>query len=383
MEHPGSGVQQVLSCLLEQEEAITRPAIASAHGLSRPTVFGAVRRLESLGLVQQAGQSTGRPGRSPVLYEMAPGAGLLACVDVGGSNVRVAVTDVRGRVLAELREATRPGGDRIVAQVTRLVRRACRSVAGAAAGAGGPTLVAVSVPGVVGSDGRTMHYASNIDQPAPFDLATPLQDRLGAPVVLENNVNLAAVGERWQGVARDLTTFAVVAVGAGIGAGIMHEGVLIRGAHGAAGEVAFLPPDGARRRADVAAHDAAGGLSLLQAARARPGWTGSPPDSVHEIFERAEAGETDALALVEEECARVASVVASVCAVVDPETVILTGGVGGNDRLIAEVDRLTEQLAVFPPPVVRSALGERASLIGAIRLAATTAGARLLGAVTG
>lgn len=379
MEHPGSGVQQVLSCLLEQDEAITRPAIASAHGLSRPTVFSAVRRLETLGLVREAGQSTGRPGRSPVLYEMAPGAGLLGCVDVGGSNVRVAVTDVRGRILAELREATRPGGGRIVTQVARLLRRARRSVDGA----GDLTLVAVSVPGVVGPDGRTMHYASNIDQPAPFDLATPLQDRLGAPVVLENNVNLAAIGERWQGVARELTTFAVVAVGAGIGAGIMHEGVLIRGAHGAAGEVAFLPPDGERRRVDVAAHDEAGGLSLLQSARARPGWVGRPPDSVHEIFERASVGETNAVALVEEECARVAAIVASVCAVVDPETVILTGGVGGNDRLIAEVGRLTEQLAVFPPPVVRSALGDRASLIGAIRLAATTAGADLLGAVTG
>jgi glucokinase len=99
---------------------------------------------------------------------------------------------------------------------------------------------------------------------------------------------------------------------------------------------------------------------------------------VQEIFERAAARERPAVALVKEECLRVARIIASVCAVVDPQTVVLTGGVGANDRLIAEAERLTAELTLFPPPVVRSALGERASLIGAVRLAATTAAGRLL-----
>ena len=376
MERGTSGVQQVLSYLLERDEAVTRPAIAAAHDLSRPTVFGAVRRLESLGLVHQVGQSAGRPGRSPALYEMSLGAGLLASVDIGGSNVRLAVADVRGRILLERREETRTGGGhRVVRQVATLLGRARRS----RPVAGRPfSVVAVSVPGVVGPDGGTVHFASNIDQPEPLDVRTPLQSLTGAPVVLENNVNLAAVGERWQGVARHLETFAVVAVGAGVGAGVMHQGALIRGAHGAAGEVAFLPLHRGRRRADVTAHDEAGGLSLLRAARARRDWTGPPPATVQEIFERAAARERPAVALVKEECLRVARIIASVCAVVDPQTVVLTGGVGANDRLIAEAERLTAELTLFPPPVVRSALGERASLIGAVRLAATTAAGRLL-----
>ncbi|MGZ4437217.1 MAG: ROK family protein [Nocardioidaceae bacterium] len=379
MEKTASGVQQVLSCLLEQTGAITRPAVAEACALSRPTVFSAMDRLEALGVVEQVGQSTGKPGRSPVLYQVARGAGLLAAVDIGGSNVRVAVTDVRGCVLAELREPTVPGGgERILEQVATLLEGALRSLAPSPSAL---TLVAVSIPGVVATDGSTVHYASNIDQPTPFDFRTPLQERLATTVVLENNVNLAAVGERWQGGATDLATFAVVAVGAGIGAGIMHEGRLIRGAHGAAGEVAFLPPDGRTRRINATAHDEAGGLTLLRTARARAGWEGGLPGTVEEIFERARAGEEPAVALVEEECLRVATIIAAVCAVVDPEKVILTGGVGSNEQLISRTETLTAEMTIFPPPVVRAGLGERASLIGAIRLAALTAKRQLLGSV--
>ena len=79
------------------------------------------------------------------------------------------------------------------------------------------------------ADGKTVHFATNIDQPEPFDFHTPIAEALGAPVILENNVNLAALGERWRGVGRDLRTFVIVAVGAGIGAGLIHDGRLLRG----------------------------------------------------------------------------------------------------------------------------------------------------------
>ena len=378
MEKAVSGVQQVLSCLLDQTDAVTRPALAAACGLSRPTVFSAIERLEALGLVEQIGQSTGKPGRSPVLYQVSQEAGLLAAVDIGGSNVRIALTDVRGKILAELREPTRPGGGGpIVDQVTALLDSARRSLDGDHQPL---AIVAVSVPGVVGTDGATVHYASNIDQHTPFDFKTPLEAITQSTVALENNVNLAAVGERWQGVATDLPTFAVIAVGAGIGAGIMHEGRLLRGAHGAAGEVAFLPPDGQTRRIDATAHDEAGGLSLLKQAHARHDWAGAPPSTVQEIFERAGRDEEPAVTLVEEECLRVATIIAAVCAVVDPAVVILTGGVGANDRLISRTGQLVDELAPFPPTVVRSALGDRASLVGAVALAVRRTRERLVAA---
>jgi glucokinase len=358
---------------------VTRPSIAAACALSRPTVFAAIERLERLALVTEVGQVSGKPGRAAALYECSASAGALAAIDIGGSNLRVAVTDVRGRILAERREATAPGGGPgVVAQATRLVKSAIRS---ADTDAGTLVTVAVSVPGVVGHDGGTVYYATNIDQLEPFDFRGALSATLSAPVELENNVNLAAMGEQWRGVARDLSTFVVVAVGAGIGAGIVHDGTLLRGSHGAAGEVAFLPPYGGSLRDHTMRHDRAGGLTLLEEGRACVGWReGVPPGTVEELFHRAAGGEGPATVLVEDECRNIASVIAAICAVIDPEKVILTGGVGANSLLIARAQELIDDTTAFPPPVIRSDLGEDASLIGAIWLATRVARSELLDA---
>ena len=228
---------------------MSRPEIALACDLSRPTVFAAVERLTELGLVTDVGQRVGLPGRSASLYEVSGQAGTAVGVDIGGSNIRVSLTDARGRQLAETRQPTSAtGGAAIAQQVVHLVRQLTDR---SRSGSGTSGVVGVSVPGVVAPDGATVHYAWNIGQADPFDLRTPLRKALQTEVFLDNNVNLAAIGEQWQGAAQQLQTFAVIAVGAGVGAGIVHEGQLLRGAHGAAGEVAFLPlsPDYRRRRA--------------------------------------------------------------------------------------------------------------------------------------
>ena len=370
-------VQKVLTFLLGQHEPVTRPEVARACHLSRPTVFTAMDRLEDLQLVSEVGQRSGVLGRSASLYEVRTDAALAAGVDIGGSNLRVALSDARGKLLAETRQATSAsGGQGVVKQTVDLVK----AMSDGTAFAGAALAVAgVSVPGVVAADGSTVHYAWNIGQPEPYDFRTPLAAGLGAPVVLDNNVNLAALGEQWQGAAQLLRTFAVIAVGAGVGAGIVHEGQLVRGAHGGAGEVAFLPLNHGYHRIRPASPDEAGGLVLLRKAQARGGWhAGSPPTSVEELFSRAAAGDQPAMELVEEESQRIAAIAASLCAIVDPETIILTGGVGANRALVARVGELINELAPFPPAVIRSALGERASLVGALAVAVRTAQSHLI-----
>jgi Transcriptional regulator/sugar kinase len=371
-----TSAQKVLSFLLTRTEPITRPEAAHACELSRPTVFAAMERLEDLHLATDVGQRIGVPGRSASLYEVPADAALVAGIDIGGSNLRVALTDARGRLLTETRQATtQTGGPAIVKQAVDLVRRVSRD----AAASGSLTVVGVSVPGVVAADGSTVHYAWNIGQPEPFDFRTPLASALQAQVTLENNVNLAALGEQWQGAGQELQTFAVIAVGAGVGAGIIHEGKLLRGAHGGAGEVAFLPLEPNHRRLRAASPDEAGGLVLLGKARARSGWRdGEPPTSVEELFARADGGEQSALDLVEEESGRVAAIAASICAVVDPEAIILSGGVGANQALVTRTGELVGKLAPFPPAVIRSSLGDRASLAGALALGVRTAQDKLI-----
>src|SRR2546430_11786975 len=114
--------------------------------------------------------------------------------------------------------------------------------------------VGVSAPGVIHADGRTLSTAHNLGDDGPFDLVTPLEAAVRAPVVLDNNVNLAALGERWRGHGGEVTTFAFLAVGAGIGVGLVHNGEILRGAHGAAGEVAYLPLPGSLPAAQRPGH---------------------------------------------------------------------------------------------------------------------------------
>lgn len=363
-----SSAQRVLAFLLSQPEPVTRPQIATACELSRPTVFAAAELLEGRGLIAEVGRRSGLPGRSASLYEVPESVGLVVGVDIGGSNLRVALGDARGRLLAELTEATSgSGGHRVTDQAISMIRRLTHN--------GGPITsalaqVGVSVPGVVAPDGATVHYAWNIGQPDAYDIRSPLAAELAAPVTLDNNVNLAAIGEQWQGAAQHLTTFAVIAIGAGVGAGIVHDGQLLRGAHGGAGEVSFLPLSAEHLHPRAASPDEAGGLMLLRKARARQDWQDHlPPTSVEELFTRAANGESPASLLVDEECQHIAAIAASICAIVDPEAIILSGGIGSNQFLVTRIAELIEEIAPFPPSVIRSSLGDRASLVGALALA--------------
>jgi predicted NBD/HSP70 family sugar kinase len=364
----------VLQAVLAADGPRTRGELALACALSRPTTFAAVDRLEALGLVAPVGQRSGSPGRTATLYDVSPSVGCVAGIDLGGTNLRVAVCDVRGRVLAETRRPSVGGGGEAAAgQATAALQAllAEQHIAGA------PLVVGVSVPGVVDPATGLVSHAWNIGQQEPYDLHTCFTGLLATTVLLGNNVNLAALGEQQEGAARAFSTFVVVSVGAGVGAGIVHDGHLVRGARGAAGEVAFAPlRTPPRGSAGVA--DEAGAVALLAAAGARTGWRTAPPADVAGLFALAAEGDPLALELVHDECRRIGEVLAAVCAVVDPEAILLAGGVGGNPLLIEGAARVAAELVPVLPPVLPSGLGEQASLVGAVFLAVEQAREQLL-----
>ncbi|SCG73288.1 ROK family transcriptional regulator [Micromonospora inositola] len=376
----------VLAALLDSVP-MTRPELANRTSLSRPTISEVVRRLVDTGLIVDAGVRRGRPGRVPTYYRLAPTAGYVVAVDVGGDNLRVAAADMSGALCFEQRQATRAtGAIRVAVQVARMITAATKAVGDQL----GPLRrVGVSAPGAVHADGRTMSVARNLGEEGSFDLITPLEARVDAPIVLENNVNLAALGERWRGHAREVGTFAFLAVGAGIGMGLVHDGELVRGAHGAAGEVAYLPLPGSvppgqrvgRGREQLA--DEAGAYGVLAALDARRSWPGTRPSSVEELFAQAATGVPAARDLVEAEARQLGLTIASACAIFDPELVVLGGGVGRNPLLLPTVRETVNAYAPFPPRIETSALGEAASLTGALFVALQAARAELLRVVSG
>ena len=199
-----------------------------------------------------------------------------------------------------------------------------------------------------------------------------LRDALPPSVTLENDANLAALGERTYGSGREANTFVYVSVGTGIGMGIVIDGERGSGAHGVAGEVAYAPipssearqPEGAR-----AGHRGGGGVGRRGGAH-REGTGHARVLSAKQVFAAARAGDELALATVEREADRLALVVGAVVAILDPESVVLGGGVGGNIDLLRP--RVDSQLAQFSPLTTRIAegeLGKDAVVLGAIATA--------------
>ncbi len=358
--------EQLLLERMRGNGPLSRSDLTSASGLSKPTVALALASLERDALVQQAGRRVGGRGRSALLYEIRSDAGFVLGLDVGREFVRGAVTDLAGKVRSRQSRAARSSSG--AARVRELATLADELLQAAGVDDKGTFLqTVVGSPGVVEPDGRALQLAPNLpgwERPAVLRY---LRRLLGPDTMIENDVDAAAIAERDFGHGRDFSTFALVSVGTGIGMGLVLEGELHRGAHGAAGEIAFLPlADGdvdardARRRG--ALESAASSAAVVRAARR----AGTRRRSARSVFAAAAAGDRAAREIVTREAAIVARALAAIVAVVDPELIVLGGGIGRAPGFAEEVHAGLAELAPIVPEVRPSALGEDAVVDGCL-----------------
>jgi predicted NBD/HSP70 family sugar kinase len=355
----------------------TRPNIARNTGLSKPTVGQALLDLEQHGLVRAVGRTFAGPGRAAVVYEANPAAGHVLGIDIGRELIRVAVADLAGNVVTKLDERNR---SRSANALVRSVRESADHAV-EQAGLRRDDLVATVVgsPGVLNVGSRSFGHVPNLPGWERKGLLDDLEAALGPGLVVENDANLAAIGEYRDGVARGVNTFVCLTVGTGIGMGIVVNGTLFRGAHGAAGEVGYLPygwptdgmpdDDYAKPRQGML-EAAAAARSVVEIAAAN----GVPARTAREVFRLAHEGDERALRAVAEEAGRLAFVVAAVAAVIDPELVVLGGGVGTNTDLLQEpMERILGRTTPLVPRIVAGTLGEHAVLAGAVAIGVRTA----------
>jgi predicted NBD/HSP70 family sugar kinase len=185
-------------------------------------------------------------------------------------------------------------------------------------------------------------------------------------VSVDNDINLAAVGERWRGVGRGVANFAFLSVGTGLGAGLVIRGELHRGHRGGAGELDFALGDARRERDDPCAAALSSFAGELARSNDLP-TTLEPSYAVPAIFGGARAGDALARAVVAEAARRIAVHIAPIAAVADVELVVLGGGIGANgDLLLGPIRELLAEQLPFPPRVEVSSLGDAAVLTGAL-----------------
>ncbi len=336
--------------LLEREGALTAAQLKTMTGLSRPSVADLVERLQDAGLISVVGEAGAeRRGPNAKLYGIVAERAYLAGLDVRTHGMAVSVADLLGRTRAE---ASLPFDLDVDTDVA--VERAIAVLERTTAEAGASTLhtIAVGAPGLVDPATGGLRPAGGL--PAWHGkLVVELRRRLRVPVLLENEVNLAAAAEQRLGAARDRDTFVLLWLGFGVGAALVLDGSLRRGASGGAGEIGFLPVLGPGRLptatdCDGGFHTLAGSAALCELAR-----THDIPASAADDAEAAaaairyavESGAEEFLATLAE---RIAIGAAAVTAVLDPGCVVLGGELGraGGDAL---ADRVSRQLAEISP----------------------------------
>jgi predicted NBD/HSP70 family sugar kinase len=371
--------EQLLLSHIRQVGPCSRADLARISGLSKPTVSQALANVERSGLVRLAGQRTGVPGRSALLYEIRPDAGFVLGLDIGHRYLRGALADLTGEIRAKYSARTKAASVR--GRVAELIGLADSLCADAGVARNEITQTVIGSPGVYDPRRGAMALTGGLAGLARPAVLAGLREAFGPDLVLENDVDAAALAERALGHGREFSSFAFVWIGSGIGLGLVLDGRLHRGAHGVAGEIAYMPisePQGAdeqdaRRRGTL---EAAGSASAVVRAARRAGMRG--PVSALRVFEAAARGDERATAVVAAEARLVAKAISAVVTVVDPELVVLGGGIGQAPGFAAAVTAELRSLSPVLPEVRVSALGTDVVVDGCLAAGAELAWTRLI-----
>ncbi|MGD1012716.1 MAG: ROK family transcriptional regulator [Acidimicrobiales bacterium] len=370
--------EQLLLEQVRQDGPLSRAELARISGLSKPTVTLALANLEGDGLVRVAGRRTGVRGPAAVLYEIRPEAGYVLGLDVGREFVRGALADLSGTIRAKAsQKAHAPTTQGRLAELAKLGDGLTASAGVTRAKV---TQTVIGSPGVYDPERGALTMAHNLpgwEQPV---VLTELRRLFGRTTVVENDVDAAALAERDQGYGRGVETFAFVSVGTGVGMGLVIDGKLHRGANGAAGEIAYLPISNgavakveAKRRGTL---EAAASASAVVRAAKRAGVRGDL--SARRIFSDAARGDATARLIVEEEAMLIGKAIASIIAVVDPQLIVLGGGIGRAPGFASEVGTALEALTPVVPEIRVSALGDDAVVDGCLAAGMERAWQRVL-----
>jgi predicted NBD/HSP70 family sugar kinase len=369
-------LDRILAVAMERTGPLTRQELSAATALSAPTVCTLAAELVRRGLLRDAGMGPSRGGRRPSYVEFNARHGHVLGIDVGAASTRLALADLRGEILAR-RILPTPSGAGPAALLARVAAEARSLLREGRVPAGDLLAVSAAAPGMVDTArGMVVALVPNLRGWKKVPMAALLERSLGAPVVVENDVNLAVLGERWRGAARGHDTCAFVWAGVGIGAGIVMGGELHRGHHSLAGEIGLmcLGPQYVGR--DFGARGCLETLADLRSLAAR--WSGRSHAGegwIADMFEAARGGDRRARQAIDETATMLGIAVTNLSLVLDPSLVVFGGPLGG--AMVEEIRRIVAQIIPAPPEILASQLGEDATLFGCLLTAAGEARGRI------
>ena len=370
--HPGSagGAGAVLR-LIRSGDAVTRAALAQETGLARSTVAQRVDALLAAGLIYEAGDTQSTGGRRPARLAFNHRAGIVLAADLGATHSRLAVTDLAGGPLAEIAfdMDIAEGPEWILGLVDDRFRTLLEEAKRPAADVRG---IGMGVPGPV-------EFASGRPVNPPimpgwhgFSIPDWFAERYGSgvPVLVDNDVNIMALGEHWAHW-REVEHLLYVKVGTGIGCGIIVDRRIHRGAEGAAGDIGHImvthDPSVICRCGNVGCLEAVAGGRALALNLAAAGYAA---ERSRDVVRLVREGNADAIRMVREAGRSLGEVLASLVNFFNPRTIVVGGDMSQvHEQLLAGVRetvfRRSLPLATRDLRIVTSQLGDRAGVMGA------------------
>ncbi|NUU21993.1 MAG: ROK family transcriptional regulator [Streptomycetaceae bacterium] len=369
-EHEG---MSALLALIASGRAVTRTELAAVCGLSRSTVTQRVNRLLDTGLVVEHGNGTSEGGRPPTVLALAPGGGVLLAADLGATHARLAVADLGGDILAETEEDLSiddgPG------VVLGLVRDGWhRLLTGLRVGTGDVRGVGIGVPGPVEFSTGTVVRPPIMAGWDGFRVPAFFTDYRDAPILVDNDVNLMALGEHREGRAAE-DNLVYIKIGTGIGCGTVTAGTLYRGSDGAAGDIGHIRLPGHEETVCHCGNTGcveavASGAALVRTLRA----SGLDVHTARDVARLAAEGNTAARRALRVAAQQIGEVLAAVVSFHNPGGILIGGAFTAlGDEVLAEIKAVVYRrvlpLATRSLHIETGPLGDRAAIVGAIALA--------------
>jgi glucokinase len=374
MVKPESAVQRVFQEIASYE-TVSVSRLARRLGIQPQSLLGKLRPLVAKGLLVLS------EGRAKV--GINPGFGQVVGIDLGASHLHFALADFRGAILRDSNKRIRPedGPRKLIGQIVEGTRHLAAKAGGRLRG------VAIGVPSPVDAERGVVAFAYNLPGWKNIHLARELEEKLRVPIFLENDANMAAIGEHWRGVAQDVDNFVFIAIGTGTGAGVFVNGKLYRGRTGSAGEVYRMNIDWPRWAEDFGDSGhfesyvsgmgiaAEGRKALPPPARSAASDLAAERDAYF-VFEAFRQGDPNARSVLERIFIMLGVGISNIVAILDPDLIVLGGGIakGAPEYMLSTVGKVVQHLyKENAPPIKLSSLEDKAQTFGAVRSALTVA----------
>lgn len=360
--------------VLRSQGSMHAAEIARNIGLSRTTTADILRGLVDSGLIQEylPGESDSKRARS--VFEAVSDLRVTLGIDIGSRFIRASVGNLNGELLSHNFVAVKGTALKDVIKDIHV------AVEGALKEAGfklkDVISICVGTPGVIDQSSGVVSIAGTVAALDGVNLKTIIRDEFGIDPIIENDVNVLTLAEQAAGYGRDVKNFAVISVGWGIGSGLVLNGSLHRGHHGAAGEIFYVPFGDPRDKHRTETNPSGDSIASLARSLSKQFKNSvlAEPYSTIDILEAAKNGDELAKAVVDQEAHRVALYIAALSAITDVQLVVLSGGIGRRaDFFIKPIRALVAEILPFPPRIEVSKLGDTGILIGAIAIATTQA----------